>query len=98
MMQVVLIGVGAGAASALLFVSIASGSPLSFLLANFAQLPILLAAIGWMHLAGLLAAVVATLALGAVTTGSVALAFFLSIGLPAWWIGYLALLGRRNGP
>lgn len=98
MIQVVLIGVGAGAASALLFASIASGSPISFLLANFAQLPILLVAIGWMHLAGLLAALVATLTLAAVTTGSVALAFFLSIGLPAWWIGYLALLGRRTGP
>lgn len=98
MIQIVLIGLGAGAASALLFASIASGSPLSFLLANFAQLPILLVAIGWMHLAGLLAALTATFALAAVTSGSVALAFFLSIGLPAWWIGYLALLGRRTGP
>ena len=56
MIQIVLIGLGAGAASALLFASIASGSPLSFALANFAQLPILLAAIGWTHVAGLLAA------------------------------------------
>ena len=50
MMQIVLIGLGAGAASALLFASIASGSLLSFALANFAQLPIMLAAIGWTHL------------------------------------------------
>ncbi len=94
MIQIVLIGLGAGAASALLFASIASGSPLSFALANFAQLPILLAAIGWTHVAGLLAALIASVGLAAVTTGSVALAFFLGIGLPAWWIGYLALLGR----
>jgi len=98
MIQIVLMGLGAGAASALLFASIASGSPLSFVLANFAQLPILLVAIGWTHVAGLLAALIATLSLAAITTGSVALAFFLSIGLPAWWIGYLALLGRPAGP
>ncbi len=94
MMQIVLIGLGAGAASALLFASIVSGSPLSFVLANFAQLPILLAAIGWTHLAGLSAALVASLGLALATTGSVAIAFMLAIGLPAWWIGYLALLAR----
>jgi magnesium-transporting ATPase (P-type) len=94
MMQIVLIGLGAGAASALLFASIASGSPLSFALANFSQLPIMLAAIGWTHLAGLLAALVASLGLALATTGSVAVAFLLGIGLPAWWIGYLVLLAR----
>src|SRR5881227_3776057 len=94
MMQIVLIGIGAGAASALLFASIASGVPLSFVLANFAQLPILLAAIGWTHLAGLLAALIASVGLAVATTGSVAFAFLLGIGLPAWWIGYLALLAR----
>src|SRR5438270_9376254 len=96
MIQIGLMGLGAGAASALLFASIASGSPLSFVLANFAQLPILLAAVGWTHLAGLLAALVATVGLAIATTGSVALAFLLGIGLPAWWIGYLALLGRPS--
>lgn len=94
MMQIVLIGLGAGAASALLFASIVSGSPLSFVLANFAQLPIILAAIGWTHLAGLSAALIASLGLAVATTGSVAIAFLLGIGLPAWWIGYLALLAR----
>ena len=94
MMQIVLIGLGAGAASALLFASIASGSPLSFALANFAQLPIMLAAIGWTHVAGLLAALIASLGLAIATTGSVAVAFLLGIGLPAWWIGYLVLLAR----
>src|SRR5256885_6225295 len=94
MIQIVLIALGAGAASALLFASIVSGSPLSFALANFAQLPILLAAIGWTHLAGLLAVLIASLGLAVATTGSVAIAFLLGIGLPAWWIGYLALLAR----
>lgn len=97
MMQIVLIGLGAGAASALLFASIASGSPLSFLLANFAQLPIMLAAIGWTHFAGLAAALVAAAALAATTTWAVAFAFLVGIGLPAWWIGYLVLLARPAG-
>ena len=50
----------------MLFASIASGSPLSFVLANFAQLPIMMAAIGWTHLAGLLAALVASAGLAVV--------------------------------
>lgn len=94
MMQILFIGLGAGAASALLFASIASGSPLAFLLANFAQLPILLAAIGWTHLAGLAGVAIATAGLAVATNGSVAFAFLIGIGLPAWWIGYLALLAR----
>jgi magnesium-transporting ATPase (P-type) len=94
MMQIVLIGLGAGAASALLFASIASGSSLSFVLANFAQLPILLAAIGWTHHAALVAALAASVGLAIVTTGSVAFAFLVGIAFPAWWIGYLALLAR----
>src|SRR3954451_23244697 len=81
MMQIVLIALGAGAASALLFASIISGSPLSFVLANFAQLPIMLAALGLTHLAGLLAALIASFGLAIATSGSVAMAFLLGIGL-----------------
>jgi hypothetical protein len=94
MMQVILFGMGAGAVSALLFASIASGSMLSFALANFAQLPILIVAIGWTHLAGLVATLVASAGLALVLGGSIGFAFLIGIGLPAWWIGYLALLGR----
>src|SRR5258708_6359417 len=96
MMQIVLIGIGAGATSALLFASIASGSPLSFVLANFAQLPIMLAAIGWTHLTGLIGALIASAGLAVATTGSVAFAFLLGIGLPACWMGYLALLAHPS--
>jgi hypothetical protein len=96
MMQLLLIGLGAGAASALLFASVISGVALSFLIANFAQLPIMIAAIGWTHLAGLSAAVIASAGLAFALGGSIAFAYFIGIGLPAWWIGYLALLGRSN--
>ena len=94
MIQIVLIGIGAGATSALLFASIVSGSPGSFLLANFAQLPIMIAAIGWTHFAGLAAVIFAGLGLAIMFGGWIAFAFLISIALPAWWLGYLALLGR----
>lgn len=96
MKQIIFVGVGAGAASALLFASIGTGSTLAFLLANFAQLPIMIAAIGWTHLAGLAALLIATGGLAVGLGGWVAFAFLIGIGLPAWWLGYLALLARPS--
>jgi hypothetical protein len=95
MMQIVLVGLGAGAASALLFASVASGSPLSVLLFYLAPLPILIAAIGWSHWAALFAALAAALGLAA-AFGSLffLFAFLIGVGVPAWWLGYLALLAR----
>lgn len=94
MLQVFLIGVSAGAATALLFASVASGSVLSVLLFYLAPLPILIAALGWSHWAALVAAVVASASLTAVFGGFFFVAFLIGIGLPAWWLGYLALLAR----
>jgi hypothetical protein len=94
MMQAALIGVSAGAATALLFASVASGSALSVPLFYLAPLPILIAAMGWSHWAALIAAVVASASLAAVFGGFFFIAFMLAIGLPAWWLGYLALLAR----
>ncbi len=94
MMQIVLIGLCAGAASALLFVSVASGSTVSLVLTAFAQLPILIAAIGWTYLAGLVAALAASVGLGLLFGASAAFVFVISVALPASLIGYLALLAR----
>jgi|GraSoiStandDraft_4_1057263.scaffolds.fasta_scaffold339708_1 hypothetical protein len=94
MMQVALIGVSAGAATALLFASVASGSALSVPLFYLAPLPILIAAMGWSHWAALIAAVVASASLATVFGTFFFIAFMLGIGLPAWWLGYLALLAR----
>jgi len=96
MVQVFLIGLSAGAASALLFASVASGSPLSVLLFYLAPLPILIAAMGWSHLAALVAAVVAAAGLAAIFSPLYFITFLVGIGLPAWWLGYLALLARTN--
>lgn len=94
MIQIALIGIGAGAATALLFASVASGSPLSVVLFYLAPLPILLAALGWSHWAALIAAVLASAGLAAVFTSYFFVAFLIGVGLPAWWLGYLTLLAR----
>jgi hypothetical protein len=95
MIQMALVGLGAGAAAALLFASVASGSLAAVVLFYLAPLPIVIAALGWGHLSGLIAAVTATAAI-AVLSG----VFFLAvpvIAFGAWWLGYLALLARPAG-
>ena len=94
MTQIVLIGVGAGAAAALLFASVTSGVGLSVILFYLAPLPIMIAALGWSHWAGLVAAVAAATTLGAAFGIFFFGTFLISVGAPAWWLGYLALLGR----
>jgi hypothetical protein len=96
MVQVLLIAIGAGAAAALLFASLASGSLLAVLLFYLSPLPILIAAVGFSHWAGLLAAALAAAGLGLVLGGWFFAAFLIGIGLPAWWLGYLTLLARPH--
>jgi hypothetical protein len=94
MLQIGLIGLAAGAASALLFASVASGAWLSVALFYLAPLPILIAALGWSHWAAMIAAVCGALALAAVFGSVFFFAFLAGAGLPAWWLGYLAMLAR----
>jgi hypothetical protein len=94
MVQILLVGLGAGAAAALLFASVVSGSIAAILLFYLAPLPILIAALGWSHLAGLIAAGTAV-AVVAILSG----AFFIAvpvIAFGAWWLGYLTLLARPS--
>jgi Predicted membrane protein (DUF2232) len=94
MMQFVLVGIAAGLASALVFASIASGSALSIPLFYLAPLPVLIAAMGWGHASGLIAAGVAALGLGIAFGSTLFVVFLVGVGFPAWWLGYLALLAR----
>ncbi len=94
MVQILIIGIAAGAAAALLFASLISGSSFSLLLVSIAPLPILIAAMGWSHLAGLIAATVGATALAASLSGVLFIAFLVGVGLPAWWLAHLALLAR----
>jgi hypothetical protein len=94
MLQVLLIGLGAGLAAALLFASLVSGSLLSLLLFYLAPLPIMIAGLGWSHIAALAAALVASAGLAAAFGGFLSAAFLVGLGLPAWWLSYLVLLAR----
>src|SRR5262245_13303863 len=94
MVQILLVGSGAGAAAALLFASTASGSVLAFFLLYLAPLPIMIAALGWGHWAGLVAALTAAAALGSLFGVVFFAAFLLGLAMPAWWLAYLALLAR----
>lgn len=92
MVQIVLVGLGAGAAASLLFASVVSGSITAVFLFYLAPLPIAIAALGWGHVSGLIAAAVATAAI-AIFSG----VFFFAvpvIAFGAWWLAYLALLAR----
>lgn len=94
MMQIFLVGLGAGIAAGFLFASIASGHVISLVLFYLAPLPILIVALGWSHWAGLIAALVAAAGLATIFSSYLFMAFLLGIGLPAWWLSYLALLAR----
>ncbi len=94
MVQILLIGLGAGAATALLFASVASGSLVSILLFYLSPLPILIAGLGWSHWAALVGAVVSAASLSVAFGLLFFVAVLLSVGLPAWWLSYLALLAR----
>src|SRR5262245_30104477 len=92
MMQILLVGLGAGAAAALLFASVASGSMAAVILFYLAPLPIIIAALGWSHLSGFVAAASATAALAAFSGLFIIAVAVIAFG--AWWLAYLALLAR----
>lgn len=94
MPQILLIGIGAGLAAALLFASLASGSLFAIVLFYLSPLPILIAGLGWSYWIGLIATLCAAASLALVFGPLFSLAFLLGVGLPAWWLGYLALLAR----
>jgi hypothetical protein len=97
MMQLGLIGIGAGAAAALLFASVTSGTWLSIPLFYLAPLPIVIAALGWSHWAAAVAALVGALALGIAFGPVFFFSFLAGAGIPAWWLGYLTMLARPAG-
>jgi hypothetical protein len=94
MSVIILIAIAAGCASATMFASIISGALISLLLVYLAPLPLMLAAIAWGPLAAAIGGVGASAALGAIFGLPYGLAYAISVALPAWWLGHLALLGR----
>ncbi|KQP60218.1 DUF2232 domain-containing protein [Methylobacterium sp. Leaf112] len=88
------IGIGAGLVSALLFGVLLKATALAIILYLLAPLPILIVGLGWSHKAALVAAVTGSLALALVVQPFLGLGFLAYLALPAWWLAYLALLGR----
>ena len=88
------VALGAGLASALLFVVSAKGTTAAALIAYFTALPIIIAALGFGHLSGLAGVLLGGGAV-AVGLGPVLAVFFaLCFALPGWWLAYLAQLAR----
>ena len=100
MIAIVLIAIAAGSASALMFASIVSGALISLVLFYLAPLPLMVAALGWGPLTATIGGIAAATGLGAIFGLPYCIAFVLTIALPAWWLGHLALLGRpiANAP
>jgi hypothetical protein len=86
--------VAAGVTSALMFASIISGALISLLLCYLAPLPLLVAALGWGPFSAAAGGILAASGLAAVFGLSYGIAFAITVALPAWWLGHLALLGR----
>ncbi len=94
MIAIFAIAIAAGCASALMFASIISGALISLLLFYLAPLPLMVAALGWGPLSATIGGISAATVLGAIFGLPYCIAFVITVALPAWWLGHLALLGR----
>jgi hypothetical protein len=88
------LGIAAGLVSALLLAAVAKATPLALVLFLVAPLPILLVSLGWNHRAGLVGTVAGAAATALLLSPLNGVAFAVGTALPAWWLGYLILLGR----
>jgi hypothetical protein len=59
-----------------------------------APLPLMVAALGWGPLAATIGGITAATGLGLIFGLPYCIAFAITVALPAWWLGHLALLGR----
>lgn len=98
MMIQLAIGLGAGAASALLYFAVISGTALAMALFYVAPLPVIVAGLGWGWKTGLVAALSGAALTGAITAPLLGLAFFIGCSMPAAWLARLTLLGRPLEP
>jgi hypothetical protein len=93
-MNFVATGIGAGLVSALLTAVIVKATPLAAVLYLLAPIPVLIVSLGWDHRSGLVAALVGGLAIALILSPLSGIGFAVITALPAWWLSYLALLGR----
>ena len=88
------VALGAGVTSAVLFAVARTGSPAAILLAYLAPLPIMIAGLGFTHAVGAAAALIGGGAIGVALGPAAGVLFLAALGLPAWHLSRLALLGR----
>ena len=104
MVILVLLGLGAGAVSALLLGTLVTGSLLALVLVWLAPMPVMIVGLGWHWLVGALAALTAASLVGLAYSGSSALSVFAMSGFPAMALAWFATVvgggkGRaRPGP
>lgn len=94
MISSLLIALAAGAASAVMFASIVSGALVSIFLFYLAPLPLMVACLGWGPMTATIGGIAAATSLGLLFGMGYLAIFAITIALPAWWLGHLALLGR----
>ncbi len=90
------IAVGAGVASALLFVVSATASLAAVAFAYLTPLPIMIAALGFGQASGSLAALIGSGAIALALGPLSGMTFMLILGFPAWWLAYVFLLARPS--
>ncbi len=94
MISSLLIALAAGAASAVMFASIVSGALVSIFLFYLAPLPLMVACLGWGPMTATIGGIAAATSLGLLFGMGYLAIFAITIAVPAWWLGHLALLGR----
>lgn len=106
------VAIGAGAASAVLFSLLHQATLPAMALAYLSPLPIMIAMLGFGNVAGVGATIIASLIVFGIAiaqqtqehwttsldeAGLTVLVFLLSLGLPALWLSFLAVLSRAKG-
>jgi hypothetical protein len=92
----ILMGVGAGLVSAVLFATVIRGSLAGILLFYLTPLPVAIVALGWNHRSGLVASGVGALAVGLLFAPLIGFLFAVTFALPLWWLAFLSLLARQG--
>lgn len=96
MIQNLILAIAAACGSALMFVSVTSGTFISLPLFYLAPLPLMIAALGWGAASATLGAAVAAGALAVVLDLPHAFAYLVIVGVPSIVLGHLALLARGD--
>jgi hypothetical protein len=97
MAQIILVGIGAGLAAALLFASPIGGTSLALPLFAVTGMPIAIAGLGWTPIAGIVAAATGSAAILVAVSPVAAAVFLFLFAAPTAWLAYLAGLCRQSG-